>query len=172
MNSHPRRRTLVSLVAALLLAGCGSETGNQPRLPAASALEGLYGERATARLNGNVVDVRARQDVQQLERGGDLWAQVGPYIFLFSPQTQRIFEEYPGVAAVRVRTVTAGDNWVAEATLRRDELNALTWDDARRQVTRARQEGTQKPGYLEDLVEYGEDRTEHRYNGAYVDGAD
>jgi hypothetical protein len=58
---------------------------------------------------------------------------------------------------------------VAEATLRRDALNAITWKGARQRVARARKEGTQKPGYLEDLVDYGEDRTSHRYNPEYVD---
>lgn len=168
---RPRFRTLLAGALVLALAACGDSGTQQPQLPDDARLEGLYGDRATARLNGNVVDVRARQDVRQLERGGTLWARVGPYIYLFSPQTQQIFQDYPGVAAVRVRTVTSGGSWVAEATLRRDELNALTWDDARRQVARARKEGTQKPGYLEDLVDYGEDRTEYRYNEAYVESA-
>lgn len=158
---------LVAVIAALA-AGC-DDGDDGPEVPPASELEGVYGDRAEVSLNGNVVDVRARQDARQLERGGSIWAQVGPYVYLFSPQTQEIFERWPGVAAVRVRTVVDGGGWVAEATLRRDALNAITWNDARRRVTRAREQGTEKPGYMEDLVDYGEDRTDHRYNPDYVD---
>lgn len=155
------------LLALLVAAGCESG-GGAPDLPAPPALEGLYGDRAEVALNGNVVDVRVRQAPDQLERGGPLWAKVGPYIYLFSPQTRDLFAEYDGVAAVRVRTVTGRDGWVAEATLHRDALNAITWNDAVRTVARARQQGTDKPGYLEDLVEFGEDRTDHRYHPDYV----
>jgi len=94
---------------------------------------------------------------------------VGPYIYLFSPQTQELFSRWSGVAAVRVRTTLDGGGWVAEAMLRRDALNALTWNDARRVVARARTEGTDRPGYLEDLIDYGEDRTDYRYNPRYVE---
>jgi hypothetical protein len=168
-----RLRTLAAAVLAAAVGfaapGC-EEDAEGPELPARADIEGIYGDRAEVTLNGNVVDVRARQDANQLERGGSIWARVGPYIYLFSPQTQEIFEQWPGVAAVRVRTVTDGGGWVAEATLRRDALNAITWKDARRRVTRAREQGTDKPGYMEDLVDYGEDRTDHRYNPEYVDG--
>lgn len=159
---------LLGAVVALGAAGCESG-GEELALPTEAELEGLYGDRASVRLNGNVVDVRASQPAEQLQRGGDLWAKVGPYIFVFSPQTQEVFDEYPGVAAVRVRTVTEAGEWVAEATLRRDALNAITWNEALRRVSRARTEGTQKPGLLEELVDYGEDLTEHRYNPAYVE---
>lgn len=175
----PDRSRIPALALAALLAavtasaGCdagGREDG--PALPTESALADLYGTtRATADLNGNVVDVRVRQDPTQLERGGRLWAKVGPYIYLFSPQTQELFARWPGVAAVRVRTVVGEGEWVAEATLRRDALNAITWKDARRVVARARTEGTDKPGLMEDLVDYGEDRTDFRYNPDYVEGA-
>lgn len=165
-------RTLMAAVLAavvgLAAAGC-EEEAEGPELPSPADVEGIYGDRAEVSLNGNVVDVRARQSARQLERGGSIWARVGPYIYLFSPQTQKIFEQWPGVAAVRVRTVTGGEGWVAEATLRRDALNAITWNDARRRVARAREKGTEKPGYMEDLVDYGEERTDFRYNPGYVD---
>ena len=167
---RPATAAVATLLALTLGAGCGGEADAGPQLPSEAALEDLYGtSRATADLNGNVVDVRVRQDPSQIERGGNLWAKVGPYIYLFSPQTQELFGRWSGVAAVRVRTLVEGGSWVAEATLRRDALNALTWKDARRVVARARTEGTDKPGYLEDLIDYGEDRTEHRYNPQYVE---
>lgn len=175
----PYRSRIPALALAALLAaatasaacdGGGGKGG--PALPTGAALEDLYGTtRATADLNGNVVDVRVRQDPAQLERGGRLWAKVGPYIYLFSPQTQELFARWPGVAAVRVRTVVGEGEWVAEATLRRDALNAITWNRARRVVARARTEGTDKPGLMEDLVQYGEERTDHRYNPEYVEAA-
>lgn len=170
MRTHTGRARAVVVPLALLAAVACGGTDAGPQLPSESALEDLYGtSRATADLNGNVVDVRVRQDPGQIERGGSLWAKVGPYIYLFSPQTQELFARWSGVAAVRVRTLVEGGSWVAEATLRRDALNALTWNDARRVVARARTEGTDKPGYLEDLIDYGEDRTDHRYNPQYVE---
>lgn len=166
--------TAAAAASLLALSACGVGDDSARDLPSASALEDLYGtSRATAHLNGNVVDVRVQQDPRQIDRGGRLWARVGPYIYLFSPQTQELFARWSGVAAVRVRTLVGEreGQWVAEATLRRDALNALTWRNARRVVGRARNEGTDKPGYLEDLIDYGEDRTDYRYNPEYGGGA-
>ena len=132
------------------------------RLPTQGELNGLYGSDAELRLNGNVVDVRVTQDPRQLSRGGTLWARVGPYIFLFSPQTKQVFDRYPGVAAVRVRTYASGGQ-VAEAMLRGDELNSVTWREALQKVADARLEGTRNPGHLEALVRYGEDHTQYEY---------
>lgn len=156
------------LAAVAVLQGCGDSP--ELELPSEGDLDGLYGSRAEVSLNGNVVEVRVEQGRRQLSRGGPLWARVGPYIFLFSPQTQKLFQTYDGVAAVRVRTVTGDGEGVAQATLRRDALNAFTWKDARRHVARARREGTDKPGYMEDLVDYGEERTTHEYNPEFTDG--
>lgn len=152
-------RLLILLAAAIATPACTVEGG---RLPTAAELSGLYGGEAELSLNGNVVDVRVQQDPAQIRHGGTLWAKVGPYIFLFSPQTQEVFERFPAVAAVRVRTY-AGRDRLAEAMLKRDELNSVTWREANRRVARARLEGTRRPGYLEALVRYGEDHTEFEY---------
>lgn len=164
------RGTIAGVVGALLLAaGCGGGEG-APQLPTASALDGLYGSRASVQLRGNVVDVSVEQPADQLQRGGALWAKVGPYIFVFSPQTRELFQSYPDLAAVRVRTFDGAGNRIAEAMLRRDALNELTWREAERRVARARTEGTERPGLMEDLVRYGEDLTTYEYNPAYTDG--
>lgn len=165
-----RRRPLAAVLALLLLAAGGCEPGQELELPPESELDGLYGERTEVSLTGNVVDVRATQGFDQLRRGGSLWARVGPYIYAFSPQSQEIFEEWSGVAAVRVRTVTPEGVEVARAMLRRDELNSVTWREATARVARARTEGTEKPGYLEDLVDYGEEHTEYEYSEQFIDG--
>ncbi len=167
MRRGRRLAAALALLAAAWAGACSSEP-DAPRLPTDADLEGLYGDRATATLNGNVVELRIEQAARQLERGGRLWAKVGPYIYLFSPQTRELFQSYPGLAAVRARTVNEGGEWVAEATLRRDALNPLTWDDARQVVARARREGTDKPGYLEDLIDFGEENAEYRYNDAFL----
>lgn len=156
------------LLAAVLLAAC-SPGSEGPELPPEAELEGMYGPSAEVRMNGNVVDVRVRQSQEHLQRGGKLWARVGPYIYLFSPQTREVFDGYPGVAAVRVRTVSEGGDWIAEATLRADQLNPLTWRDAREIVGRARNQGTDKPGYLEELVGFGEEHTEYDYNASFLE---
>lgn len=156
-------------LAVLLLAAAGCQPEQELELPAPSDLEGLYGERTEVGLTGNVVDVEATQDPDQLRRGGSLWARVGPYIYAFSPQTQEIFQKWNGVAAVRVRTVTPDGTEIARAMLRRDELTSVTWREAKAHVVRARKEGTEKPGYLDDLVGYGEDHTQYEYSEQFVE---
>ena len=159
MKSRARRLSIL-LAAAFCTSACTAEAS---RLPAAEELSGLYGGDAVLRMNGNVVDVQVSQDPAQIRHGGTLWAKVGPYIFLFSPQTQEVFERFPAVAAVRVRTF-ANRAQLAEALLRRDELNSVTWREANRRVAKARLEGTRSPGHLEALVRYGEDHTEFEYS--------
>ncbi len=153
------RRLAVILAAAICTPGCTVEEG---RLPTAEELSGLYGGDAELQMNGNVVDVQVSQDPAQIRHGGTLWAKVGPYVFLFSPQTQEVFERFPAVAAVRVRTFS-NQAQLAEAMLRRDELNSVTWREANQRVAKARLEGTRSPGHLEALVRYGEDHTEFEY---------
>ncbi len=137
MKSRARRLSIL-LAAAFCTSACTAEAS---RLPAAEELSGLYGGDAVLRMNGNVVDVQVSQDPAQIRHGGTLWAKVGPYIFLFSPQTQEVFERFPAVAAV----------------------NSVTWREANRRVAKARLEGTRSPGHLEALVRYGEDHTEFEY---------
>lgn len=138
-------------------------------MPTGLELDGLYGPTARLSLNGNVVDIRVSQPQSQIERGGDLWARVGPYIYLFSPQTRKIFERWDGVAAVRVRTFTKGGRaQVASAMLVRDTLSPVAWQEASRRIAKARLEGTRKPRYLERLVRFGEDWAGYEYNPRYV----
>lgn len=158
------------MVAAVLalgaLSACSAE--KSLRLPRQSELKGLYGTTAEVNLNGNVVTVRVRQSTSELRRGGELWAKVGPYIYLFSPQTQKLFDRFDGIAAVRVTTVDSSGHMVARATLLRGTLTSITWNDALNRVANARTEGTQKPGYLDQLVQYGEDHTTYHYASRYV----
>lgn len=156
-------------MAGLVFAAGGCQPDQELELPTSSELEGLYGERTEVSLAGNVVEVEATQDPQQLRRGGSLWARVGPYIYAFSPQTREIFEQWNGVAAVRVRTVTPDGTGIARAMLRRDELTSVTWREATNHVIRARKEGTEKPGYVEDLVDYGEEHTTYEYSDEFVE---
>ena len=113
---------------------------------------------------GDAAEIRAVQSAAQLRRGGRLWAKVGPYVLLFSDGTRSLFTDYPGLSAVTVTTVTAGGREVARATLRRDALNGLTWRRALNIAGRARRDGTRQVTLLEDLVEWGEEHTEHTYN--------
>lgn len=163
-----KRPILIFATAATLSAlACGSQGSLQ--LPAEVQLEGLYGPTARLDLNGNVVDIRVRQPQSQIRRGGELWARVGPYIYLFSPQTEEILRRWDGVAAVRVRTFIGKDRTqVAEAMLERDTLSSFAWRHANARVAKARLEGGRNPRYLEELVRFGEDWTEHEYNPRYV----
>lgn len=149
------------LAVAMLAGGCAER---ELTLPETAELEGLYGPAAEVRLQGNVVDIQVEQDPEHLVRGGDLWAKAGPYIFLFSPQTRDIFQRYDGVAAVRVRTIRGpGGVPVAQAMLHRDTMRAVAWSRASQAVARARQEGTERPWLLEDLVRIGEEWAHYEY---------
>ncbi len=140
-------------------------------LPSAEEATQLYerhGIEADVTLSGNVVEVRVTQDARQLQRGGSLWARVGPYIYVFSPATKELFESWGGVAAVRAITVTGRGQEVARALLARNTLNDVTWRRALNILGTALQEGTERPSRLDELVEWGEEHTEFRYSPEYV----
>jgi hypothetical protein len=163
------RRTagLVTLLAAVAVVGA-CDRPEELRLPSESDLAGLYGEGPTVSLNGNVVDVEVYQPADQLRRGGATWAKVGPFIYLFSPQTQEIFGTWSGVGGVRVTTTDGRGRMVARAMLPRGTLNSLTWPRAINLVGKARLEGTQRPSYILDLIEYGEETADFEYSTRYV----
>jgi hypothetical protein len=118
-------------------------------------------------LNGNVAELVVFQSNAQLQRGGSLWARVGPYIFLFSEPTRSLFEDFPGLAAVRVITRDPSGNEIARATLARGTLHDVTWRRSLNIAARARRDGSRRVALLESLIRWGEDRTEFLYSERY-----
>ena len=165
------RRPIINVLAmSLILAPSACEEANL-KLPSESEAGAHYANSSdlTVRVSGNVVEVTVDQPLRQVRRGGSLWAKVGPYIYLFTDETQSLLREYPGVSGVRVITRTGRSNAeVARAFLHRDTLNELTWRRARNIAGKARTEGTRRPVLLEDLVEWGQDHTEFGYNKDFV----
>ena len=143
----------------------------QPELavPTPEQVETYYASvtELSAEINGNVAAITVVQSANQLRRGGTLWARVGPYIYLFTEETHRLFEDFPGLAAVRVSTQTAGGVPVASALLTRDELSGVLWRRSLNIAGQARRDGTERPALLEDLIEWGEEHTEHEYSERY-----
>lgn len=127
----------------------------------------LYPGGLEARMRGNVAEVTITQAARDLRRGGTLWAKVGPYVLLFSEETEGLFTGFPGLAGVRVVTVSSDGNEVARALLARDSLNGITWRRAIHIAGLARRDGTRRPSLLEELVEWGEDHTEFTYSPRY-----
>lgn len=159
----------VLLLGALLptIAGCREA---DLVVPEASQVEAYYtyeGDLAVE-MSGNVAEITVSQDPDELRRGGALWAKVGPYVVLFSEETRDLFREFSGLAGVRVITENPWDEEVARAFMTRDALNELTWRRALNIAGHARREGTRRPRRLEDLVDWGEEHTEYRYNPDYV----
>jgi hypothetical protein len=115
-----------------------------------------------------VVVLRVEQPIAQLRRGGSLWAQVGPYIYLLSPGTRGLLETFPGVAAVRVITYTNQEDEVARAMLVRDTMSDYQWRRSLHLLGLALKEGTAAPSRLTDLVRWGEQYTEFNYSPTYV----
>jgi hypothetical protein len=140
-------------------------------VPTASAVEEYYtyDGALSAEVTGNVVTVTVAQDPQLIRRGGSLWAKVGPYIFVFSDETHRLFQDYPGLAGVRVVT-TVGGARVASALLARETLSDVLWRRSLNIAGRARRDGTERVTLLQDLVRWGENRTDFEYNTRYTRG--
>ena len=159
-------RWLYATGVVVLMAGC--EPAVDMSLPSSGELAGRFGPTVDLRLNGNVVEVSVRQSPEQLRRGGRIWAKAGPYIYLFTPQTQSLFEEFGGVAAVRVTTLDGRDRLVARAMLERAQLNSVTWRRAINVAGKARVEATTRPNTMVDLIEFGEERTSFEYSDRYV----
>ncbi len=162
------RSAVLALGAAALLAAC--EHPSDLALPDAAQVASYYSYdgKLETEIRGNVAVLTVYQPTRQLRRGGKLWAKVGPYVFLFSRETQRLLDDFPGLAGVRVITKAAGGGQVAQALLRRDALNDLTWRRALHIAGKARRDGSKRPGLLEDLVRWGEDHTEFEYDSRYV----
>ncbi|HSH45183.1 MAG TPA: hypothetical protein VK966_04980 [Longimicrobiales bacterium] len=163
------------LACVLILGGCDQVRGildrDAPETPAGAEVEPFYAEHSGVigiEMSGNVAVLRVRQPMEQLTRGGSLWARVGPYIYLFSPSTQAAFQEFPGLAAVRVITVLPGNEEVARATLTRDRMTGVRWRRAHNLLGTALQQGRENPRRLEELTEWGEEYTVFEYNPDYV----
>lgn len=123
-----------------------------------------YDGSLSVSMSGNVAEVTVSQPSQHLRRGGTLWAKVGPYVVLFSEESENLFLAYPGLAGIRVITTTSGGTEVARALLPRDTLNDLTWRRALNIAGLARRDGTRRPTLLENLVRWGETHTEFSYS--------
>jgi hypothetical protein len=154
-------------LTVLVVGGCEEQNLT---VPSASAVEEAfqYEGNLTVTMNGNVAEVTVVQPERQISRGGTLWAKVGPYILLFSAETELLFQDYSGLAGVRVKTILPSGQEIAQALLHRDTLNGLTWQRALNIAGRARRDGTRRPTLLEELVRWGENHTEYDYNPRYT----
>lgn len=163
-----RAAAAFALLASTALLGACIE---RPELtiPTAEQVASYYSSATelSAEIRGNLASITVVQSATQLRRGGSLWAKVGPYVYLFSDETRQLFEDFPGLAAVRVSTRTAGGVAVASATLTRDELPDILWRRSLNIAGQARRDGTARPALLEDLIRWGEEHTEHEYSQRY-----
>ena len=96
MNHRPIMHVLAM---SLILGLPGCEEVNLA-LPTDSEAEAHYAASSnlTAQMNGNIVELTVDQPVRQVRRGGSLWAKVGPYVYLFSDQTETLLREYRGLS--------------------------------------------------------------------------
>lgn len=168
--------TLRSLFCGVLILGTFACDRLRPgerevRLPPVDSVEAVFrqgGVGARVAFDGTVLELLAHQDPDHLRRGGSLWARVGPYIYLFTPATQRVFETWADISAVRVVTVTPDGKEVARAQLRRGALSDVQWRRSLNLLGHALQEGTARPRRLEELVRWGETHTDYRYDPQYA----
>ena len=139
-------------------------------VPSAEQVSDYYAATSgvSVSMEGSVAEVTVTQPSGQLRRGGSLWAKVGPYVFLFSDETRLLMEDHPGLSGVRVVTRSSRGDLVGSALLRNGSLSETQWRRALSIAGKARLEGTQRPSLLEDLVRWGEDRSEFEYNPRYT----
>jgi hypothetical protein len=168
--SHTRTARLFALL--LVVTACDRIITPRPdhTLPDLDVVQQTYaahGFTAEYRYSGNVLEIVIQQPIDQLRRGGPLWARVGPYIYVFSPGTRELFEAYPGLAGVRAITMTNGTE-VARALLVRDALNEYAWPRSRSILAEALDQGTERPSTMDRLAQYGEQHTQYEYNPQYV----
>ena len=166
------RAGVLLIVSMLTLAGCDRLLPQRAdlELPDTAVVETFYerhGLDAEYRYSGNVLEVVVQQPAEQLRRGGPLWARVGPYIYLFTPATRDLLDQYEGIAGVRAITMV-GDIEVARAMLVRDALNEITWRRALNVLGTALQQGTSRPSTMDALARFGEEITTFEYNADYV----
>jgi hypothetical protein len=172
MNKPFRARHAVAMLLLLLTSSCDRVLPQRAdlTLPDLERVESIYAEHglhAEFRYSGNVLEMIVQQPPDQLRRGGALWARVGPYIYIFSPGTQRLFADYPGLAGVRSITMV-GDVEVARALLERETLNEVTWRRSLSALGEALEHGTARPSTMDRLVQFGEQHTQYEYNPQYV----
>jgi len=170
-SDRPRSRFVLLLGLAVAIAAGACQGSEDLTLPTDSAAAGYYTSPSvqSVEMNGNVAVVTVVQRSNDLRRGGSLWAKMGPYIHIFSPATEELLRDHPGLAGVRVRTVTTSDTEIASVLLERTTLNDITWKTARNHVGHAlADEGAEQVRSIERLVQYGERRTSHEYNSTLV----
>lgn len=164
------------VIACVLVAGACDDVEQYlertPPPPTAEEVMAHYARHEgvdSVRMSGNVAEVHVEQPFQQLDRGGSLWARVGPFVYLMTPSTRAVFQDLPGLAAVRVVTHLPDGDEVARAMLRRDALSDVRWRRTLNILGHALQSGEENPRRLEELTVWGEQHTDFRYNPDYVD---
>jgi hypothetical protein len=148
----------------VLLAGAGCSTAERERvMPDPSEAAAWFGQDTEASVSGNVLEIRGTMSDDLIRRGGRIWERSGPYFYLFNVHVQALFRDYPDIAAVRAITYSQDGEELARATLHRSELSEIQWREALGRAALAQSQGTESPRRIEDLIRYGEDRTEYRY---------
>mgnify|MGYP001546950184 FL=1 len=156
----------VGTIALATMVATGCDDPNLPPPPAAEVVAEYYTTPAglEVAIDGRIVEIEVTQSDRQLRRGGTLWAKMGPYIFLFTEESQRLLEDHAGVQGIRVTTRNSAGRIVTTALLDRDALTDVQWQRALNIAGRARKDGTAQMTLLEDLVDWGEEYTEFEYD--------
>jgi len=161
---------VVGLLVLAVAAGCETADESGLRTPSADEVAAYYRAAGdfSVEMSGNVAQVTAVIDRDAYLMGGELWARASPYIFLFSSATQTAMSEHPGLGGIRMIVRYRDGSMVAQAMLDRTTMPAGRWPQALSVAARARSEGSERPGFMRDLVRWGEDHTHFEYNPEYI----
>ena len=152
----------LTVVTAVLALGCEAPA-TQPALPDPQQAQEWFGEGTQVALEGDVLVITGTIEADYLRRGGRIWARSGPYFYLFNIKVREFFTNHPGLAGVKATAVTEDGRVLATATVHRNGLNELRWQEALARASLAQTEGTDNPRLVERLIQFGEDHTEFEY---------
>ena len=158
-------------LSAITTWSVGCEAEQSPLVtPSATDVETYYEYAGilAVEMSGNVGQVTVVIDRDEYRMGGRVWAMASPFIFLFSTATLQAFEDYTGLGGIRVIVRYPDGSVLAQALLERGEFNDVTWPRALNVAGHARIEGTASPGFMRDLVRFGEEHTDFQYNPEYI----
>ncbi len=158
-----RFRSLFIAVLVPVIAACGSESPSDWELPDPAKAQEWFGENANVTLSGNVLELRGTIPADFLRRGGSIWAESGPYFYIFNVKVQELLEQYPDIGGVRAIAYSEDGTELARAMLRRDAIAGGQFLRGVRLASRAQTEGTENPRRVEELIRFGEDFTEYSY---------
>src|SRR5690606_13784509 len=126
-------------------------------------LEGWFQGEAEVTLDGQRLVIDATMDPVHLARGGQLWQRATPYFYLFNVHIRQVLLDYPSIEWVDVIVRGEDGEPLAQVALNRSSLNSYQWDHGVAYTSRAQREGTERPIYVAELLDWADEHVDEVY---------